>query len=303
MDRSITIVGAPSSIGIKPYEDGTPRGLDRAPGVLRDLRLAARIGAEDAGDVVPPAYRDFHREPGQVRNEAGVIEYSRALAERLAGVVSEGRFALVLGGDCSVVLGALLGLRLSSRDPVGLVYLDGHADFATPAESRTGSAASMCLGLAVGRGATALADLGGEKSLVRGGDVALVGRRDEDQPWYGQDALRSCGVLDLPGDRLRRDGIRSTRDAVLERVGRADLAGFWIHLDADVLDSSVMPAVDSPEPDGPGLDEIAALLVPLVNHPRALGMELTIYDPNLDLDQICGQRLVALLEAVFAPPR
>jgi arginase len=62
------------------------------------------------------------------------------------------------------------------------------------------------------------------------------------------------------------------------------LRGFWIHLDADVLNPVDMPAVDSPEPGGPTMDEIIGLLAPLVRHPRTLGLEITIYDPALDRD-------------------
>ena len=87
--------------------------------------------------------------------------------------------------------------------------------------------------------------------------------------------------------------------AVLERVARDALNGFWILVDADVLDPVVMPAVGSPEPGGPGIDELAALLAPLVNHPKALGMALTLYDPCLDPDRSCGVRLVALLEMLL----
>jgi arginase len=70
-------------------------------------------------------------------------------------------------------------------------------------------------------------------------------------------------------------------------------------VDADVLNPRVMPAVDSPEPGGPGIDELAALLVRLAVHPRALGMQLTLYDPSLDPDWSCAVRLVTLLETLL----
>ena len=60
-----------------------------------------------------------------------------------------------------------------------------------------------------------------------------------------------------------------------------------------------MPAVGSPEPGGPGIDELAALLAPLVDHPKALGMAITLYDPSLDPDRSCAERLVALLDSVL----
>ena len=86
----------------------------------------------------------------------------------------------------------------------------------------------------------------------------------------------------------------------LARLTSPALAGFWIHLDADVLNPTDMPAVDSPESGGPTAREIVALLAPLVHHPRALGLELTIYDPALDPDRSCAARLVTLLETVTA---
>jgi arginase len=299
MDRPMAIVGAPTSIGIKPYDDGTPRGLDQAPATLRRLGLAARLAAEDAGDVLPRPYRDFVRPPARPRNEAEVVSYSLALAERLESVLGAGQFPLVLGGDCSIVLGSLLGLRRAGHGRVGLAYVDGHADFATPLESRSGSVASMCLGLAVGRGDTPLARLGGDGPLIQPQDVALVGRRDEHEPWYGHDALHASAVLDLPDAAVRNTSYGRIAATVLERIGRAELEGFWIHLDADVLDPAVMPAVDSPEPGGPDVNQLADLLVPLLRHPGALGLELTIYDPVLDPDGACGKRLVGLLETLL----
>jgi arginase family enzyme len=71
------------------------------------------------------------------------------------------------------------------------------------------------------------------------------------------------------------------------------------HLDADVINPALMAAVDSPEPGGPTIKELADLLTPLVRHPRALGLELTIYDPGLDPDRSCAARLVSLLESVL----
>ncbi|HEX6057447.1 MAG TPA: arginase family protein [Gemmatimonadaceae bacterium] len=298
MSRPIAVVGAPSSIGIRPYDDGAVRRLDLAPAALREQGLVTRLGARDAGDVAPPPYRDFVRPPGRPRNEAGVAEYSRALARRIADARGTDDFVLLLGGDCSIVLGALLGVRGAGASP-GLVYVDAHADFATPQESATGSPASMCLALAVGRGDSPLAQLGGDAPLVRPEHVVVVGRRDEDEPWYGQEALDAGPVLDLPHDWLRTRGAAATASAALDRVARPDVGGFWIHVDADVLDPSVVPAVDSPEPGGLELDELAALLAPLVRHPRALGMELTIYDPQLDPDRTSAARLATLLERVL----
>lgn len=298
MKRSVAIVGAPSSIGIRPYDDGTPRRLDLAPAVLREQGLVTRLAARDHGDVAPPPYEDLVRQGSKPRNEAGVVSYSRSLAQRVAAARADDAFVLVLGGDCSIVLGCLLGARTGEL-PIGLAYVDAHADFSTPEESHTGSPAGMCLALAVGRGDTPLARLGGEEPLVSAADVALVGRRDDDEPWYGHAALRASAVLDLPHSTVRERRPGGTARAVLERLGGL-AGGFWIHLDADVFDPTVLPAVDSPVPGGLQVEEVAELLTPLARHPRALGLEVTIYDPALDPQRSSAAVLADLLEQILA---
>ena len=306
--RHVAVLGAPSSIGLRPHDEtGSPQAVDRAPERLRDLGLIERLDATDLRDVLPPPYEDFERPPGKARNEAGVASYSRSLADAVAAGIDDDRFVAVIGGDCSIVLGCLMGAgRARGRDApdrgrIGLVYVDGHADFAIPEESTTGSMASMGLALAVGRGDATLVRLAGPAALVRGEDVALIGRRDQGQS-YGHEALAVSGILDLPWAAIAPDGaaarptaLAETASTVLDRVAASDLSGFWIHVDADVLNPEVMPAVGSPEPGGPDIDELAALLAPLVHHPKALGIAISLYDPSLDPDRSSAARLVELL--------
>ena len=294
----MALLGAPSNIGIRPYDDGRPRGLDRAPAALRAHGLADRLRADDVGDVVPPAYVDFTRPADRVRNEAALVRYSRDIGARVTHGIMDGRFVVLLGGDCSIVLGGLLGARSVSNSRLGLIYVDGHADFATPEESATGSAASMCAAFAVGRGDSALAQLAGVP-LVNGADLAILGRRDDAYgDNYGQAALRAAGALDIPAAAVRSRGAAAAAAVTLERL--SDVSRIWIHVDADVLDPSVMPAVDSPEPSGLLVDELVSLLRPFVRDPRAVGLELTIYDPNLDSGGTCAETLVSVLEQTFA---
>lgn len=298
MNRALSLLGAPSNLGLKPYPDGRARGVIRAPRVLREQGLVERLGARDLGDVEAPAYADFERPPGGTRNEPQIAEHARALAARVSEATRDGDFLLILGGDCSILLGTLLGLR--ERGRCGLAFVDAHCDFALPSISATGGAAGMDLALAVGRGGI-LARLGGETPLLREEDAVVLARKDEaDEPFYGPDSLRKSAVRDIPWERVRREGGGAAAAAALETLARPELDGFWIHVDADVLDPEVMPAVDSPEPGGPGIDELAALLAPLARHPRALGLQLTVYDPEQDPDRVCAARLVDLFEKVLS---
>jgi arginase len=158
----------------------------------------------------------------------------------------------------------------------------------------------MSLGLATGRGDTPLARLAGRSSLVDGRHVALMGRRDRADARYGHAALAASPILDLPSAALMTQAFDAVSAASLARVASPDVQGFWIHLDVDVLNPAVMPAVDSPEPGGPMPDELVALLTPIVRHPLALGLSVTIYDPALDANRSCARQLVVLLETLLA---
>ena len=296
--RRIALLGAPSSIGLRPDDQtGQPQDVSRAPAVLREVGLVERLEATDFGDVMPPAYVDYVRPPGGARNEAGLAAYTRSLGGRIVECLEDQRFTLVLGGDCSIVLPCLYGAGTWSG-PIGLAYVDAHADFATPPESMTGSVASMGLALAIGRGDSPLASFDGRVGLVDADKVALIGRRDQGQS-YGHDALMTSGVLDLPYREVTSRGFADTASTVLERVASNRTTGFWILVDADVLDPTAMPAVGSPEPDGPTFEDLTALLQPLVHHPKAIGMAVTLYDPSLDPDRTCAMALSGFLETLL----
>jgi arginase len=300
MKRTIAILGAPSSIGIRPYADGTPRRLDLTPGVLREAGLVLRLDARDLGDLPSPLrYQDVERPKNRPRNDEDLIGYSRNIAERIGAAWADDTFVILLGGDCSILLGALLGFRGALGAPVSLAYVDAHADFATLESSPSGSAASMCLALATGRNDTKLARLNGDEPLIHIEDVVHIGRRDDAEPCYGHATLTGSGALNIPHAAVRERGTFSTAQAALEHVAREEGGRFWIHVDADVLDPEFMPAVDSPLAGGLTLDELKEILSTLANDPRALGLQLTIYDPTLDSDRACASRLVGLLEAAL----
>jgi len=74
---------------------------------------------------------------------------------------------------------------------------------------------------------------------------------------------------------------------------------FWVHLDADVLDDAVMPAVDSRQPGGLGQAEFIEALRVLLRSGLAVGMDVTIFDPDLDPTGEIAEGLVSTLERAF----
>ena len=104
------IIEAPSILGLKPT------GVDRLPSVLLQHGLAEQLHARRAGRIVPAAAYDAERDPQTLMlNAPGIAEYSVRLADTVADVVGRGEFPILLGGDCSIVLGSMLALRRRAK--------------------------------------------------------------------------------------------------------------------------------------------------------------------------------------------
>ena len=286
-DRPLTLLDAPSNLGLRPPEEGAVPGCYKAPGVFRDAGLLARLNAHDAGVVTPPRYLSRWT-PGTVRNEEAIAEYSRTLASRIAPLLEHARLPVVLGGDCSILVG--IGLALHRAGRYGLVSLDG-LDYRHPGNSdAVGAAGGESLAMVTGLGG-ALATLDGTRPYIRSGDTVAIGLRSDDE-YADEAAAAGLRLVDAPA--AGHDPIAAA-EAALAVVDRPGLDGFWIHVDADVIDSSLLPAVDSPEPDGLTFEQLTAILRRLLESPRVVGLDLTIYDPDRDPGLHGGKRLTEVL--------
>lgn len=290
------IIEVPSPLGLRPT------GVQAGPSALRTAGLHARLGSYDEARIEVPPYSEV-RDPGTgVLNPQGVAAVARDLAAAVGTALDSERFPIVLGGDCSILLGPMLALRRRGR--FGLVFIDGHADFQHPSDEPNGEVASLDLALATGRGPVMLTDLDGLRPLVRDEDVALVGYRafgDNDHVLEEHIRDTAVTVIDLP--EVREHGAARAVGKALGPVTRPDVEGFWVHLDVDVLDDDLMPAVDYRHPGGLTWEEAKEILRGLLRASGARGLEVTIFNPRLDRGGGLARRLSDLITNVIPASR
>lgn len=295
--RNIVVLDAPSNLGLRPPAPGTVPGCHKLAGALREQRIVQRLRALEGGVVVPPRYDQGDWQEGDgVFNAAAIAGYTRRLADRIEHHVRAGDFPVVLGGDCSINLGAALALRRIGR--YGLAVMDASPDFRHPGNSdRVGAAGGEEVALATGRGQEDLTNLEGLRPYLRDEDVRYFGIRD-----YFEEDRAELADLKIPvvtvGD-LREWGAEALGSVTRQAFEIPQLDGFWVHLDADVLDPSVMPAVDSPDPEGLTPDELVPLLRPLLASAHCVGLNVTIYDPDLDPEGTAGALLTDIIVAAL----
>jgi arginase len=290
----IGIIDAPSDLGLR--RTGVMQLPDalRAAGLLEHLRPTAQRGR-----IAVPPWIPRLQGVNDVANTEGIVDFAHRLAAQVGAVLDHDEFPLILGGDCSILLGSALALRRRGR--FGLFHIDGHADFYSPETELNGEAASMDLALVTGHGPEALTDLDGLRPLLRESDAVLFAYRDaqltdED----GSPDVRESSVRVMDLESVRRMGVQQAARQALESLMAAGVAGVFIHLDADVLHDDVMPAVDYRMPDGLWPHELTAVLAQLLESGAIVGMEVTIYNPTFDdAMRTAGRRLVGCIAEAF----
>ena len=297
MRRRYAILEAPSALGHIPEH----LGVERAPGVLLDYGLADGLDARRAGRLPARGYSGARDLQTMVMNPQPLHNYSRSLADAVEAILDSGDFPVVLGGDCSLLLGAMLALRRRGR--FGVLYVDGDADFYQPeANPLRGAAPASDLAFATGRGPDIVCDLEGRRPLVRDGDVAVLACRDAaDRRRRGCQPLPD-DMLVLDREHVRQAGAENAARQAVSFLTREDGPpdGFWIHLDADVFDETIMRSVDDPRPNGLTWDEGIAVLRTALASDRAAGLQAAIYNPDIDTDGADGRGLAAAIRDALA---
>ena len=132
------IIDAPSTLGLRNT------GVQNLPKALKNAGLMDRLNATFAGRVQPSMHYDPLRDPiTHLLNGTSIALFSKDLSKIVNIEIEKKNFPIVLGGDCSILIGVHLGLRKIGR--YGLFFIDGHSDFYQPRASTNGEVADMKL--------------------------------------------------------------------------------------------------------------------------------------------------------------
>jgi len=275
----IDLIGVPLDLG------SGRRGVDMGPSAIRYAGLERELEAlghtvTDTGNVEVTLPEIGAVGDPRLRYLDPIVETLDQLAGRVNRSLEAGRVPVVLGGDHSLALGSISGAAHNRE--VGVLWIDAHGDFNTPATSPSGNIHGMPLAALCGVGEPQLVGLKGSRlanSTINPKHVALVAVRELDPG--ERRALAAAGVQVFATEYIDRYGMYETMCQAIA-VANAARDGMWVSLDLDVMDPAIAPGVGTPVSGGLTYRE-AHLAVELVAESRRMiGLDLVEVNPICD---------------------
>jgi len=293
--REVGLLGVPLDLG------AGRRGTDMGPSAIRIAGIAQRlhrlgITLTDHGRVATADFERRRPRDEKFRFSKEIQHTCVRLRDRVKQIVLAGATPLVLGGDHSIAMGTVSGVAAASDGPLGLLWIDAHADLNTHETTPSGNIHGMPLAMLLGRGHPTLLAIGEAVPVVQPRHTVILGLRDVDA---GEaDRIRRLGVTILTMKDLDERGLSACLKEALARV-TTGTAGFHVSFDMDALDPAVAPGVGTPVPGGLTYREAHFACEVIAETGQLRSLEFVEVNPILDEHNRTGKLAVELIQSAL----
>jgi arginase len=293
--RTVGILGVPLDLG------AGRRGTDMGPSALRIAGMTSRIEnvgrtVEDHGYVAVAAPET--RAPGDERLRFGkeILRTCTRVRDRVKTILGGGAFPLVIGGDHSMSMGTVAGTRTWADAPIGVLWIDAHADLNTHETSPSGNVHGMPLAVILGKGDPSLLGLHPSGPMAKPEHTVILGLRDVDPGEKRR--IANLGVTVYSMKELDERGASACIREALKRVMNGT-KGFHLSFDMDSIDPEIAPGVGTPVPGGLTYREAHLACELAAESGGMLSMDLVEVNPILDDKNRTAQMAVGLIQSAL----
>lgn len=291
MSKVVQIIGVPIDLG------QWSRGVGLGPGALRNAGLSRRLEelgytVHDAGNLPVPVRESQAREaPDRYLPSISKVCEAACAAGRQA--VDEGRIPVFLGGDHSISIGTVAGVRW--QEPSGVLWIDAHADFHSDTTSQSGNIHGMSLAVLLGEGYPELVGISREQNRLRPQDVVIVGVRHLDRE--ERERLRGSGVKVYTMRDIDERGMGVVAREALQALDH--LQRLHVSLDIDALDPQTVSGTGTLVPGGLTYREAQLLMEIVADSGRLSSLDIVEINPILDVHNATAKLAVELAASAF----
>lgn len=282
LEAEVAIIGIPYGWPY-PGED-RPNDQARAPFAVRRESRRLSDGLDrwdfDLGGTLLNGSDTRIVDCGDVPGDPSDIAAHHRLAEdSIRTILRRGALPIVLGGDHGISIPVLRAL--DEVGPLTLVHVDAHIDWRDAVDG-------------VREGYSSPIRRASECDHVE--RIFQIGMRGQGSARAEEvQAAKAYGAEIVTADAVHANGM----DRVLQRLPAG--GAYYLTIDADGLDPSVMPAVAAPVAGGLWFHQVRRLIHGLVKRGRVIGMDIVEITPQRDLNGIssltAGQLVLNLIGA------
>jgi arginase len=288
--RNISICGIPMDLG------QSHRGVDLGAGALRYAGLADTLRClghrvYDRGDLYVPV-RDAVI-AGREGFIAAISQVCAATCNTARELIHAGETPIFLGGDHTISIGTIAGI--SEATPCGVLWIDAHGDFNTPATSLSGNYHGMPLAVLLGDGAPALTDVGRPGPKLDPADVVIIGLRDLDVA--ERDRLKGSGISIYTMRDIDERGMATVAHEALDRLRHRH--HLHVSLDIDSIDPLEAPGAGTLVPGGLTYREAQLLMEIIADRGGPDSLDIVEINPIIDVANRTARLAVDLAASLF----
>jgi arginase len=291
--KVVDLIGVPMDLG------AGRRGVDMGPSAFRIAHIVERIEAlghavHELGDIEVPIPEMAPSGDDKARYLGEIAHVCEALYERVRSSLDDSCLPIVLGGDHSLSVGSVAGSAAAARAvgaPLGLIWVDAHADMNTPETSPSGNVHGMPLAACLGDGPPELIRIGGEEPSVTPERTVLLGIRNLDEK--EKQLVRDAGVHAYTMSEIDQRGLFAVFREALD-IATADGARLHLSFDLDAVDPDVAPGVGTAVRGGLSYREAHLIMETAAECGALTTLDLVEVNPILDTRNATAELAVEL---------
>lgn len=292
----INVIGVPLNLGCDR------EGVEKAPDTLRRNGLISTIKQHghkvyDLGNQYIPEVSEKNKFSShrKMKYHDEIVEVNNNLAEVVYATIKGGAIPIVIGGDHSVGLGSVSGVK-QAFDDLCIIWLDAHGDLNTAQTTPSGNVHGMILSALMGIGDEAFVNLYSAGNKVKPENVFLIGTRSLDK---GEINV----VKKTPINHISMDSFRSLKlENVLERIRETlienGVKNVHLSIDVDSVDPYYAPGTGTKVRDGFSKAEFLELIDAIVKMGYIRSVDLVEFNPLLDVDGVTANLCIDIVNSI-----